>query len=87
MNIFWKYTCKPRYTENVLNHECLYVNSSPPSAAYMRQWTGSTIHNIIYGLDVYFLNIVYFFKYPCTNIFHRRSLCTFYWDQNTKRFI
>ena len=28
---------------------------------------------------LYFLNILYFFKYSCTNIFHRRSLCTFYW--------
>ena len=25
-----------------------------------------------------FLNIIYFFKYSCTNIFHRRSLYTFY---------
>ena len=25
-----------------------------------------------------FLNILYFFKYSCTNIFHRRSLHTFY---------
>ena len=25
-----------------------------------------------------FLNILYFFKYSCTNIFHRRSLNTFY---------
>ena len=25
-----------------------------------------------------FLNILYFFKSSCTNIFHRRSLCTFY---------
>ena len=27
---------------------------------------------------LYFLNILYFFKYSCTNIFHRRSLCIFY---------
>ena len=27
-----------------------------------------------------FLNIIYFFKYSCTNIFHRRSLYTFYCD-------
>ena len=26
-----------------------------------------------------FLNIIYFFKSSCTNIFHRRSLYTFYW--------
>ena len=25
-----------------------------------------------------FLNILYFFKYSCTNIFHRRSIYTFY---------
>ena len=28
--------------------------------------------------DFTFLNILYFFKYSCTNIFHRRSLYTFY---------
>ena len=27
-----------------------------------------------------FLNILYFFNYSCTNIFHRRSLYTFYWN-------
>ena len=27
-----------------------------------------------------FLNILYFFKYSCTSIFHRRSLYTFYSD-------
>ena len=27
-----------------------------------------------------FLNILYFFKYSCTNIFHRCSLYTFYWN-------
>ena len=27
-----------------------------------------------------FLNILYFFKYSCTNIFHRRSLYTFYYN-------
>ena len=26
-----------------------------------------------------FLNILYFLEYSCTNIFHRRSLYTFYW--------
>ena len=36
------------------------------------------IHHIIFWLYLYFLNILYFFKYSCTNIFHRRSLCTFY---------
>ena len=34
------------------------------------------IHHIIVWLYLYFL----FFKYSCTNIFHRRSLCTFYSD-------
>ena len=29
-------------------------------------------------LYLYFLNILYFFKYAWTDIFHRRSLCTFY---------
>ena len=37
------------------------------------------IHHIIFLLYLYFLNILYFFKYSCTNIFHRRRLCTFYW--------
>ena len=36
------------------------------------------IHHIVFWLYLYFLNILYFFKYSCTNIFHRRSLCTFY---------
>ena len=36
------------------------------------------IHHIIFWLYLYFLNILYFFKYSCTNIFHRRSLCTSY---------
>ena len=31
-----------------------------------------------FWLYLYFLNILYFFKYCCTNIFHRCSLCTFY---------
>ena len=31
-----------------------------------------------FWLYLYFLNILYFFKYSCTGIFHRRSLCTFY---------
>ena len=35
------------------------------------------IHHIIFWLYLYILNIL-FFKYSCTNIFHRRSLCTFY---------
>ena len=34
---------------------------------------------IIFWLYLYFLNSLYFFKYSCTNIFHRHSLCTFYW--------
>ena len=36
------------------------------------------IHHIIFWHHLYFLNILYFFKYSYTNIFHRRSLCTFY---------
>ena len=38
------------------------------------------IHHIIFWLYLYFLNIIYFFKYSCTNIFHRRSLCIFYME-------
>ena len=30
-----------------------------------------------FWLYLHFLNILYFFKYSCTNIFRRRSLCTF----------
>ena len=36
------------------------------------------IHHIIFWLNLYLLNILYFFKYSCTNIFHRRCLCTFH---------
>ena len=36
-----------------------------------------SLHHIIFWLYLYFLNILYFFKYFCTNIFHRCSLCTF----------
>ena len=37
------------------------------------------IHHIILRLYLYFLNIVlYFLKYSCTNIFHKRSPYTFY---------
>ena len=37
------------------------------------------INHIIFRLYLYYLNIVlYFFKYSCTNIFHRCSLYTFY---------
>ena len=31
-----------------------------------------------FWLYLNFLNILCFLKYPCTNIFHRCSLCTFY---------
>ena len=34
--------------------------------------------NICIYIYLYFLNILYFFNYSCTNIFHRRSLYTFY---------
>ena len=45
----------------------------------MRHPKGYVIHHIIFRLYLYFLNIVlYFFKYSCTNIFHRCSLYTFY---------
>ena len=37
------------------------------------------IHHIICWLYLYFLDILYLCKYSCTNILHRRSLCTFYW--------
>ena len=36
------------------------------------------IHHIIFWLYLYFLNSLYFFKYSCTNIFHRHSLFNFY---------
>ena len=39
------------------------------------------INHIIFWLYLYFLNILYFFKYSSTNIFHRRSLFTFYMKQ------
>ena len=42
------------------------------------------IHHIMFWLYLYFLNILYFFKYSCTNIFHRRSLFTFYFYCNLK---
>ena len=35
------------------------------------------IHHIIFWLYLYFINILYCFKKSCTNIFHRRSFCTF----------
>ena len=34
-----------------------------------------------FWLCLYFWNILYCFKYSCTNIFHRRILCTFYWTR------
>ena len=37
------------------------------------------IHHIMFWLYFYFLNILYFFRYSCTNIFHRRTPCTFYY--------
>ena len=36
------------------------------------------IYHIIFWLYLYLWNIFYIFKYSCTNIFHRSSLCTFY---------
>ena len=43
----------------------------------LRWWVTILIHQIIF-FGFTFLNILYFFKYSCTNIFHRRSLYTFY---------
>ena len=43
---------------------------------------GPPFGNRIFGFT--FLNILYFFKYFCTNIFHRRSLYTFYLEINTE---
>ena len=42
------------------------------------------IHHIFFWLYLYF--ILYFCKYSCTNIFHRRSFCTFY-QLHRPRFI
>ena len=36
------------------------------------------LHHIIFRRYLCFLKILYIFKYTCTNIFHRRSLYTFY---------
>ena len=33
-----------------------------------------------FWLYLYFLNILYFIKQSCTNIFHRRNLCTLYYE-------
>ena len=42
-------------------------------------WSCIPSHHINFRLYLYFLNIVlYFFKYSCTNVFHRRSLYAFY---------
>ena len=35
-----------------------------------------------FWLYLYFLNILNCFKYSCTNIFHRRSPCNFYWGNS-----
>ena len=45
------------------------------------------IHHISVWLYLYFLNILYFFKYSCTNIFHRRSPYTFYHHRCNMAFI
>ena len=44
---------------------------------HMQLYMSSYIISLL-AIYLYLLNIVYFFKYSCTNIFHRRSLCTFY---------
>ena len=36
------------------------------------------IHHIIFGFIFTSYIFFFFFKYSCTNIFHRRSICTFY---------
>ena len=46
----------------------VFWHMQPYMSWYIRSFFGFT-----------FLNILYFFKYFCTNIFHRRSLCTFYY--------
>ena len=43
---------------------------------YIRSFFGFTFLNILYFLCFIFY---YLFLYSCTNIFHRRSLYTFYW--------
>ena len=44
---------------------------------HMQLYIYVLIHHVIFWHYLCFLNILYFFKYSCTNIFHRRSLCTF----------
>ena len=51
-----------------LNIQSLFWEMQLYMSWYIRSFFGFT-----------FLNILYFFKYSCTNIFHRRSLYTFYW--------
>ena len=46
---------------------CVFWHMQLYMSWYIRSFFGIT-----------FLNILYFFKYSCTNIFHRRSLYTFY---------
>ena len=40
-----------------------------------------------FWLYLYFLNILYFFKYSCTNIFHIRSLNTFFWAHKIRSIV
>ena len=47
-------------------------------AVSLTYWIVYVLIHIIFWLYLYFLNILYFFKCSCTNIFQRRSLCTFY---------
>ena len=50
--------------------------------------TSTQLHGTLAGLGLflgvwlylYFLNILFFFKYSCTNTLHRLSPCTFYWE-------
>ena len=65
-------TCLPTYI-----HAFIYACKMVLILMHWQQ--GSDIESkIIFWLHLYFLNILYFFKYSCINIFYRRGLCTFY---------
>ena len=69
---FWKSNfkqqlgCRFEITDNE-SFFCMFWHMQLYMSWYIRSFFGFT-----------FLNILYFFKYSCTNIFHRRSLYTFY---------
>ena len=54
---------------------CVFWHMQLYMSWYIRSFFGFT-----------FLNIIYFFNYSCTNIFHRRSLYTFYCDRTLSWF-